>query len=355
MNYQAARYLQVKKRAENGNVRGFVAGPKRRRDSQFSQSSWTPVKRGWSSATDFAGLLEYSALPEGAASGLPRGATSWLSEADSARGFEVEESSPNAEAGLATHARSRNGELNPDDWAETFPPEDVHSPWDTDMLGSSGRLEDDPDSRLSISVPPPYPGWCIRHSETGSASPALLQTPLAPDFRNGDITVSERSSATVAISAISAMRKEGVYSMESCGSWVTDLAAHTLTHTRHSDTVRRETCHVPTCEYHVQGFARRYDKQRHVLAHYKREMTCPFCQATESKAAKTFNRADIFKRHLASVHGVEQKPSSQRREGFYRKQDSALMGNLPLSAICSVCSEHSTARRASMITWTAVC
>jgi hypothetical protein len=77
---------------------------------------------------------------------------------------------------------------------------------------------------------------------------------------------------------------------------------------------RPEKCPIPTCEYHTKGFARKYDKNRHTLTHYKGTMVCGFCPGSGSAAEKSFNRADVFKRHLTSVHGVEQTPPNARRK-----------------------------------------
>lgn len=86
-----------------------------------------------------------------------------------------------------------------------------------------------------------------------------------------------------------------------CGQAVKDLKAHMLTH--QSD--RPEKCPIVSCEYHIRGFARKYDKNRHVLIHLKSTIVCGFCPGSGSPE-KSFNRADVFKRHLISVHGVEQ-------------------------------------------------
>jgi hypothetical protein len=42
-------------------------------------------------------------------------------------------------------------------------------------------------------------------------------------------------------------------------------------------------------------------------------MVCGFCPGSGSPAEKSFNRADVFKRHLTSVHGVEQTPPNCRK------------------------------------------
>jgi len=43
-------------------------------------------------------------------------------------------------------------------------------------------------------------------------------------------------------------------------------------------------------------------------------MVCGFCPGPGSAAEKSFNRADVFKRHLTAVHGVEQTPPNSRRK-----------------------------------------
>lgn len=76
---------------------------------------------------------------------------------------------------------------------------------------------------------------------------------------------------------------------------------------------RPEKCPIVNCEYHLKGFARKYDKNRHTLTHYKGTMVCGFCPGSGSAAEKSFNRADVFKRHLTSVHGVDQSAPNGRK------------------------------------------
>lgn len=95
-----------------------------------------------------------------------------------------------------------------------------------------------------------------------------------------------------------------------CGRLFKDLKAHMLTH----QSERPEKCPIMTCEYHHKGFARKYDKNRHTLTHYKGTMVCGFCPGSGSAAEKSFNRADVFKRHLTSLHGVEQTPPNSRKK-----------------------------------------
>lgn len=95
-----------------------------------------------------------------------------------------------------------------------------------------------------------------------------------------------------------------------CGKIFKDLKAHMLTHQNE----RPEKCPIVTCEYHVKGFARKYDKNRHTLTHFKGTMICGFCPETKPSTKKAFNRADVFKRHLTSAHAVEQSPPNSKRK-----------------------------------------
>ncbi|KJZ79111.1 hypothetical protein HIM_01262 [Hirsutella minnesotensis 3608] len=93
-----------------------------------------------------------------------------------------------------------------------------------------------------------------------------------------------------------------------CSRIVKDLPAHMLTHQEE----RPEKCPIASCEYHTKGFARKYDKNRHALTHYRGTMVCPFCPGMGSPYEKAFGRADVFKRHLAAAHNVEQTPPNSR-------------------------------------------
>lgn len=99
---------------------------------------------------------------------------------------------------------------------------------------------------------------------------------------------------------------------------------------------RPEKCPIVTCEYHFKGFARKYDKNRHTLTHYKGTMVCGFCPGSGSAAEKSFNRADVFKRHLTSVHGVDQSAPNCRKKS---PAASAKLSNYCQDATgkCSTC------------------
>lgn len=128
-------------------------------------------------------------------------------------------------------------------------------------------------------------------------------------------------------------REKGMCPLPECGRVFKDLKAHMLTHQNE----RPEKCPITTCEYNVKGFARKYDKNRHTLTHYKGTMVCGFCPGSGSAAEKSFNRADVFKRHLTSVHGVEQTPPNSRKKGLSgRKSTGTFQSNVP--GTCSTCS-----------------
>jgi hypothetical protein len=129
----------------------------------------------------------------------------------------------------------------------------------------------------------------------------------------------------------------GRCSYPECGKLFKDLKAHMLTH----QNKRPEKCPIQTCNYHIKGFARKYDKNRHTLTHYKGTMVCGFCSGSGS-AEKSFNRADVFKRHLTSVHGVEPTPPSSRKNMLHSENigdGKKLSGCAPYATgKCSTCS-----------------
>ncbi|KAK4211733.1 hypothetical protein QBC37DRAFT_207212 [Rhypophila decipiens] len=121
-----------------------------------------------------------------------------------------------------------------------------------------------------------------------------------------------------------------------CGRVFKDLAAHMLTHMEE----RPEKCPIESCEYHIKGFARKYDKNRHALTHYKGTMVCPFCVGAGTAYEKAFNRADVFKRHLTAVHNVEQTPPNSRKMILNAGRVTGGVG-----AKCSICqSQFATAQ-----------
>jgi hypothetical protein len=127
-------------------------------------------------------------------------------------------------------------------------------------------------------------------------------------------------------------REKGMCPLPECGRVFKDLKAHLLTHRNE----RPEKCPIATCEYNIKGFARKYDKNRHTLTHYKGTMVCGFCPGSGSAAEKSFNRADVFKRHLTSVHGVEQNPPNSRKKSPGGRK--AYSGQSNVAGTCSTCS-----------------
>ena len=119
-----------------------------------------------------------------------------------------------------------------------------------------------------------------------------------------------------------------------CGRVFKDLRAHMLTH----QSERPEKCPILNCEYNQKGFARKYDKNRHTLTHYKGTMVCGFCPGSGSAVEKSFNRADVFKRHLTSVHGVEQTPPNSRKKSPTSSNKKAANFCQDATGKCSTCS-----------------
>jgi hypothetical protein len=131
-------------------------------------------------------------------------------------------------------------------------------------------------------------------------------------------------------------KEKGRCTYPDCGKVFKDLKAHMLTHQNE----RPEKCPIQNCDYHIKGFARKYDKNRHTLTHYKGTMVCGFCPGSGSAAEKSFNRADVFKRHLTSVHAVEQTPPNSRKKTSGSISSAKKLSGYPPDATgkCSTCS-----------------
>jgi RNA recognition motif-containing protein len=171
----------------------------------------------------------------------------------------------------------------------------------------------------------PYPLWWpdsnsyMKHGNDVSAMPYPLM-PELPRTRPGSLT----SFA-------------GLCPYPTCGRHFKDLEAHMLTH----QPERPEKCPISTCEYHTKGFASKRDKYRHTLTHFKGTMVCGFCPGSGGSGIateKSFDRADVFKRHLTSVHGVEQtSPGAHRKKTAVGKLSS---GNTSVvTGVCSTCGQ----------------
>lgn len=203
-------------------------------------------------------------------------------------------------------------------------------------------IEQPPSPALShISAQSQRPGSA--RIKQGSASPYLRTqqyhpySPFSGQRRGSVASLHSQHSGTSRKSGSSydlddETREKGLCPLPECGRVFKDLKAHMLTHQNE----RPEKCPIATCEYHVKGFARKYDKNRHTLTHYKGTMVCGFCPGSGSAAEKSFNRADVFKRHLTSVHGVEQNPPNSRKKSPSGRK--AYTGQLNVAGTCSTCS-----------------
>jgi len=202
-----------------------------------------------------------------------------------------------------------------------------------------------PSQRYPTFDQPPSPAASItsvhRHRQAGSRSPyanTFAPYPLNTRRPSASSIHSRHSHSSRQSSAYELdedARERGICPYPDCGKIFKDLKAHLLTHL----TERPEKCPIQTCEYHTKGFARKYDKNRHTLTHYKGTMVCGFCPGSGSASEKSFNRADVFKRHLTSVHNVEQAPPNSRKRapgGAAKKTSTS--SSTESSGTCSTCS-----------------
>ena len=220
-------------------------------------------------------------------------------------------------------------------------PSILHAPY-------SGRPASATQSNNDASAypPPPYPASpALSHMsrsprpiKAGSQSPYLSSQynsyPYPPPRRPS--VVSHHSYSSQDNFSSEESREKGRCTYPECGKVFKDLKAHMLTHQNE----RPEKCPIQTCDYHIKGFARKYDKNRHTLTHYKGTMVCGFCPGSGSAAEKSFNRADVFKRHLTSVHAVEQTPPNSRKKTSGNiNSGKKLSGYAPdATGKCSTCS-----------------
>ena len=120
----------------------------------------------------------------------------------------------------------------------------------------------------------------------------------------------EGATSTRDDNGIADCRRSGLCPLAGCGLYFKDLKAHFLTH----QAERPEKCPIITCEYHTKGFARKYDQAKHTLTHFKGTLVCPFCPLFNPSHESSFTRVDVLKRHLTSLHGVQQTSSTSRQK-----------------------------------------
>ncbi|KAI9740674.1 MAG: hypothetical protein M1818_004638 [Claussenomyces sp. TS43310] len=214
------------------------------------------------------------------------------------------------------------------------------------VVPTSAPLDNSAYHPSSLYPLPASPALSQRSHRSSSSSKPVKQNspppyhssyPYPPTHRRPSLH-SHHSSSNISVSSPSSESgTKGACPHPDCGKTYKDLKAHMLTHQNE----RPEKCPIATCEYHIKGFARKYDKNRHTLTHYKDTMVCGFCPGSGSAAEKSFNRADVFKRHLTSVHGVEQTPPNSRKKAATSSNSSkkSLAGYAPdATGKCSTCS-----------------
>lgn len=118
-----------------------------------------------------------------------------------------------------------------------------------------------------------------------------------------------------------------------CKTTFKDFRTHMLTH----QSERPEKCPVRACRYNTKGFARKYDRDRHINTHFKGSLDCNFCPHGSSVAQRTFNRVDLFKRHFVNAHVAAQTQSHEEASvSLSPQQLGAERGN---SNNCSTCGD----------------
>jgi serine/threonine protein kinase len=127
-------------------------------------------------------------------------------------------------------------------------------------------------SSASQSYPNP---WRIpSHFNSSAIHPS---SSLYPSLQLPELSHSAASSSC-SWHSYEATHEKGCCPYPECGKVFKDLKAHMLTHQMQ----RPEKCPIQTCDYHSKGFARKYDKNRHTLTHYKGVMVCGFCPGSGS-------------------------------------------------------------------------
>ncbi len=183
--------------------------------------------------------------------------------------------------------------------------------------------------------PAPFPG-CYQQQQLQLSPFARYATDdqqLQFANRRSSIAGSFYSLSTSLSSEVENVQK-GRCPYPDCGKVYKGLKAHLLTH-QHE---RPEKCLISTCEYTQKGFARKYDKRRHVLTHYKGTMVCGFCPGSGSVAEKSFNQVDMFKRHLTSVHGVKQTATNNHKRSPITSVKKLTSYCQDTTGKCSICS-----------------
>jgi len=171
---------------------------------------------------------------------------------------------------------------------------------------------------------------------------ALMALPKEDEEDFNDYSISDHEASyphgpLVGEAPGSAGNLSGRCPFRDCGRHCKDLKAHMLTHMSE----RRFKCSVVSCEYREKGFARKYDRNRHILTHYTGTMVCGFCLGFGTAEEKSFNRADVFKRHLTSVHGVELTSSNNPKRSLPTRVRKRLShSSLDAVGFCSMCSEN---------------
>jgi hypothetical protein len=194
-------------------------------------------------------------------------------------------------------------------------------------------------------------------STVSSRNPSARSTDYCPSLSSGSTVSSRNPSARSSPGDISLVEiTSETLDLSSFGEWsfledseTKQYADATPAYARRFKVLRShlldrpEKCPLTSCEFHVRGFARRFDKHRHMRTHFQGTLYCGFCSVTTP-----FNDCDMLLRHLVSVHGAhldrdveENDFDEESREDRESKKptDSPQQKTADyLIAECSVCS-----------------
>ncbi|KAI1622934.1 hypothetical protein EDD37DRAFT_658345 [Exophiala viscosa] len=105
------------------------------------------------------------------------------------------------------------------------------------------------------------------------------------------------------------VKEKSLYPCSKCGKPFRDLKSHMVTH----QADRPHKCPLSSCEFHLRGFARKYDQIRHTICHYRGFMVCEYCPGAHSPNEISFHRVDALKQHLVHVHHVERTTKKNKK------------------------------------------
>ncbi|KDN59886.1 putative zinc finger protein [Colletotrichum sublineola] len=208
------------------------------------------------------------------------------------------------------HFNPHRGGKASGDW----PPMTILKDWMKEVRQSVDIQDQDDSSggeEVDYKPPPEYFTQAPPLPPPSARSPAFGPTMLAAVPQNAPLMIAPAEamvSSHISSPSSKTLDNRTRCPHPDCGRVFKDLAAHMLTHQEE----RPEKCPIETWT-----------------------MVCPFCPGVGTAYEKAFNRADVFKRHLTSVHNVEQTPPNSRK--LIISGSGNVRGD---GAKCSICQSY---------------